>query len=31
MDYLQHERQHEVVGQGMLKSYLSITKPGIIF
>ncbi|EMN7138472.1 protoheme IX farnesyltransferase [Vibrio parahaemolyticus] len=31
MDYLQHERQHEVVGTGMLKSYLSITKPGIIF
>ncbi|MEZ9175464.1 protoheme IX farnesyltransferase, partial [Vibrio kanaloae] len=31
MDHLQHERQHEVVGKGMLKSYLSITKPGIIF
>lgn len=31
LDYLQHERQHEVVGTGMLKSYLSITKPGIIF
>nr|OEF25697.1 protoheme IX farnesyltransferase [Vibrio cyclitrophicus 1F97] len=31
MDHLQHERQHEVVGQGMLKKYLSITKPGIIF
>ncbi|MDC5840420.1 heme o synthase [Vibrio europaeus] len=30
MDHLQHERQHEVVGMGMLKRYISITKPGII-
>ena len=31
MDHLQHDREHEVVGRSMLKSYLSITKPGIIF
>ncbi len=31
MDHLQHDREHEAVGRSMLKSYLSITKPGIIF